>query len=448
MLSRQGVTEGGSDLLNLHSHHQYRNILQRIERLFTNLASSGSSSKKKFFDIVAEANSVKKDFVILIDQLLLNTFHQSSTPNDTPSFEKHFFDTSFPLPASSNSTSSALESSPSSSDPLWPETGLNQSMFSLKDFTQTQSLPTQNPVQPFASKETVPQTADYNPFDTPFNSVYAYDRFLSTSSKRSLPTPTQRSQPTLASEQTNTTEDTKNVSWLQICKPNNPQQQQQGDIPTFANRATRKPILKTKKANAHSKFNRSKQLHELSKPNHTPPSQPSEETLRCRIFISNLPSDYGDAEQIRSELEATCGPILHTLWFASRTDGKFYGSGLITFEEPKSAQKALDMNGCTLFGRVIRIEPSRCTDPVKKKPPGCQTVYLNNLSKSITESYLRELFSDCGEMKSVRLLERANKNTNAGFIEFFETDSTTIALQHHGKVIDAYPLHVDYQRYG
>jgi len=124
----------------------------------------------------------------------------------------------------------------------------------------------------------------------------------------------------------------------------------------------------------------------------------------------------------------------------------FLSSGLITFETREGADKALSLNGCSLFGRVIRIEPSRCTDPVKKKPPGCQTVYLNNLSKSISSEFLRELFQSCGEMKSVRLLERSNKNTNVAFIEFLFTESTTLALQHHGKVINGYPLHVDYQR--
>merc|ERR1719350_2232720 len=159
-----------------------------------------------------------------------------------------------------------------------------------------------------------------------------------------------------------------------------------------------------------------------------PKSQPksTDETLRRRVFISNLPSDFSENE-IRTELEVTCGPIAHTLWFASRTDGKFYGSGLITFETREGADKVLSLNGCSLFGRVIRIEPSRCTDPIKKKPLGCNTVYLNNLSKSISDTDLRQLFRSCGEMKSVRLLERANKNTNVAFVEFVYSESTTLA---------------------
>merc|ERR1740123_1442804 len=105
---------------------------------------------------------------------------------------------------------------------------------------------------------------------------------------------------------------------------------------------------------------------------------------------------------------------------------------------------AMNINGKNGLACLLYIEPS--PKPIEIQPLPSQTVYLNNLSKSISSEFLRELFQSCGEMKSVRLLERSNKNTNVAFIEFLFTESTTLALQHHGKVINGYPLHVDYQR--
>jgi len=183
----------------------------------------------------------------------------------------------------------------------------------------------------------------------------------------------------------------------------------------------------------------------LEKQTNDHPKAQNEEQLRRRVFISNLPAEYSESD-IREELEKLCGEIQHTLWFASRTDGKFYGSGLITFATTEGADSARKFNGNLLFGRTVRIEPSRCPDPVRKKPPGCQTIYLNNLSKKISDTKLRALFEKCGTIKSVRVLDRSNKTTNVAFIEFYDSNSTNVALEFHGKVVDGYPIHVDYQR--
>ncbi len=60
---------------------------------------------------------------------------------------------------------------------------------------------------------------------------------------------------------------------------------------------------------------------------------------RCRVFVSNLPPNVTHSD-IRNAF-SHCGEIANTVWFPSRTDGKFYGSGPITFCDGDGSREAL-----------------------------------------------------------------------------------------------------------
>lgn len=175
------------------------------------------------------------------------------------------------------------------------------------------------------------------------------------------------------------------------------------------------------------------------------PSKSGGKGGRCRVFVSNLPPNVTD-EDIRSAFHH-CGEIANTVWFPSRTDGKFYGSGLITFGAACGSEKALRLNQQSVLGRVIRVEYSSCQDPVKVKPPGCRTIYLNNVPRDAQEARIRQVFRHCGRIKRVRFHERDTKRTGGAFVEFEQTGSCDRALALHGKIVDNHPLYVDYQRY-
>jgi len=182
--------------------------------------------------------------------------------------------------------------------------------------------------------------------------------------------------------------------------------------------------------------------------NSTPPkggSGGNNANERCRVFVSNLPPNVTD-EDIRAAF-ARCGEIANTVWFPSRTDGKFYGSGLITFARHSGSENALRLNQQNVLGRIIRVEYSSCQDPVKVKPPGCRTIYLNNVPRDAQESRIRQVFKHCGKIKRVRFHERDTKRTGGAFVEFEHTGSCDKALALHGKIVDNHPLYVDYQRY-
>merc|ERR1712130_1027921 len=175
------------------------------------------------------------------------------------------------------------------------------------------------------------------------------------------------------------------------------------------------------------------------------PSPPIVKNERCRVFVSNLPPNVSD-EDIRNGF-AHCGDIANTVWFPSRTDGKFYGSGLITFCDSNGSANALRLNNQVVLGRVVRVEYSSCCDPVKVKPPGCRTIYLNNVPRDAQDARIRKVFRHCGKIKRVRFHERDTKRTGGAFVEFQNTNSCDKALDLHGKIVDNHPLYVDYQRY-
>ena len=83
----------------------------------------------------------------------------------------------------------------------------------------------------------------------------------------------------------------------------------------------------------------------------------------------------------------------------------------------------------------------------KRKPYGCKTVYLNNCPRNASENRIRKVFKHCGKIKTVRFHEKDGIRTGGAFVEFYESKSTDKALEMHGKVVDGYPLYVDFQRY-
>jgi len=84
---------------------------------------------------------------------------------------------------------------------------------------------------------------------------------------------------------------------------------------------------------------------------------------------------------------------------------------------------------------------------VKVKPPGCRTIYLNNVPRDAQENRIRQVFKHCGKIKRVRFHERDGKRTGGAFVEFEQGASCDKALAFHGKIVDNHPLYVDYQRY-
>ena len=89
--------------------------------------------------------------------------------------------------------------------------------------------------------------------------------------------------------------------------------------------------------------------------------------------------------------------------------GQLKGFAYIEFADKDAAQKAVAKNGQELDGRQLKIEIAKPRSSAPRdqapsdKPEGCTTVFVGNLSWAATEDDLRNAFSDCGEITSVRI---------------------------------------------
>lgn len=78
------------------------------------------------------------------------------------------------------------------------------------------------------------------------------------------------------------------------------------------------------------------------------------------------------------------------------------------------------------------------------RPEGCWTLFLGNLSYNIDEEKVREHFKDCGEISSVRWVEKDGEFNGCGFVEFADETSLDAAAKLQGTVLLGRTLTIDY----
>ncbi|KAF4646450.1 hypothetical protein FOL47_006224, partial [Perkinsus chesapeaki] len=77
----------------------------------------------------------------------------------------------------------------------------------------------------------------------------------------------------------------------------------------------------------------------------------------CRLFVSNLSYEVNEKQvldALRSVLRLSGVVPISVRLFRNRDTGRNRGLGLIEFRDPKSATKALSLNGKKVLGRPIR----------------------------------------------------------------------------------------------
>jgi len=186
-----------------------------------------------------------------------------------------------------------------------------------------------------------------------------------------------------------------------------------------------------------------------------------------RLFLGNLSFKIDD-DQIRAFFK-DIGELTDIHWVTDKQTGKFYGTGFIAFATGAEAKAAVAKNGEDVLGRPIRIDfaqsktertpnkdggdrqqrtprdggqrEQRAPTP---KPDGCTTVFLGNLSFQIDENAVRTHFGDCGEISSVRWVERDGQFKGCGFLEFSNSDATDKAVALNGSDILGRAVRVDY----
>jgi len=181
-----------------------------------------------------------------------------------------------------------------------------------------------------------------------------------------------------------------------------------------------------------------------------------------RVFVGNLNYNIDD-EKIR-EFFKHIGEITDIFWLTDRVTGDFKGAGFITFETVEAATKAVEeKQGQDLMRRPVKMDwtqerkvggskktssrtPDWVNNPLSKRPENCTTVFLGNLDFKITEDDVRKHFKNCGELKSIRWVEKDGDFKGAGFAEFESFQGADNAVKLCGKEIVGRAARVDYAK--
>jgi len=179
-----------------------------------------------------------------------------------------------------------------------------------------------------------------------------------------------------------------------------------------------------------------------------------------------------------------CGKVKQIYWIMQ--DGKFSGKGIVTLDSAASVQKALAKNGENLMDRPIQIEVAsdrgqaspggrgagrggpgaggrgqdrgsagrgagrgapgggRGARQPTPKTPGSKTVYLGNLPYTVDEDQVRSFLKECGNVTSIRWVEREGQFKGCGFVDFEHTDSTDKAVALAGADLGGRSVNVDH----
>ncbi|ORX55911.1 hypothetical protein BCR36DRAFT_320539 [Piromyces finnis] len=119
----------------------------------------------------------------------------------------------------------------------------------------------------------------------------------------------------------------------------------------------------------------------------------------------------------------------------------------IDFENSEESKASLVLNNTEVNGKIIEVAIS---NPSLKKAENkteikqdYKELYLSNLPFSINAEKLKELFSQYGEVKDVRLITKANNQpVGTGFIEYLDKESAMKGLAVNGTEIDGRIINV------
>merc|ERR1712060_24584 len=180
-----------------------------------------------------------------------------------------------------------------------------------------------------------------------------------------------------------------------------------------------------------------------------------------KVFVGNLSYDIDDEKC--KEFFKDIGELTDIYWLTDRESGDFKGRGFLTFASTEMADKAVEeMAGKELMGRSLKIDwaeerkggakkkggrvPDWVNNPLSERPDNCYSVFLGNLDFNITEDDVKKHFKECGELKSVRWMQKDGEFKGAGFVEFETTEAVDKAVKLCGKEIIGRAARVDYAK--
>lgn len=97
--------------------------------------------------------------------------------------------------------------------------------------------------------------------------------------------------------------------------------------------------------------------------------------------------------------------------------------------------------------KVVPTAPQASASSNVERPPGCDTLFVGNLSPTADEKSIRKLFSSVGGISSIHIpLNEAGKPKGICYVTFANGDHTVEGTKLAGTDLCGKPIRVDYAR--
>ena len=177
----------------------------------------------------------------------------------------------------------------------------------------------------------------------------------------------------------------------------------------------------------------------------------------CNIYVKNIPEDYDD-EELKKLFEV----VGETTSIAIMKDeaGKSKGFGFINYDDPDAASAAVDKYDghaitedkilvvCRAQKKAEREAELKAKFDRERKERAEKfagaNLYLKNLSDTVDDAQLRELFNEFGTIISCKIMrDPLGASRGSGFVAFSSPEEATRAVtEMNGKMVMGKPLYV------
>ena len=158
-------------------------------------------------------------------------------------------------------------------------------------------------------------------------------------------------------------------------------------------------------------------------------------SLPCtRKLIKHLFKKYGTVESVRLRSMRVQPGELPAKIALRRQKQIVEGSccnAYVVMSTQEEAENSLAANGVLFQGRHLRVDLLSGKSKSKSKDVQSKSVFVGNLPFTADEEKLREAFSPCGQVETVRIVrdKKTGIGKGFGFVSFSETSGVMFALQ-------------------
>lgn len=178
--------------------------------------------------------------------------------------------------------------------------------------------------------------------------------------------------------------------------------------------------------------------------------------LFTNVYVKNLPEDFND-DKLYDLFEPYGHITSHKVMF--KDDGKSRGFGFVAFEDPESAERAVEeLNGKELSdGKPLYVgraqKKAERQQELRRKFEQLKVerlsryqgvnLYVKNLDDSIDDERLRKEFAPFGNITSAKVMTEDGRSKGFGFVCFSSPEEATKAVtEMNGRIVGIKPLYV------